>query len=40
VFENGVLRKIFVPKSDKVTGVEKTNNEEFYDLCSSPVLFG
>jgi hypothetical protein len=32
VFENGVLRKIFVPKSDKITGVEKANNKELYDL--------
>jgi hypothetical protein len=32
VFKNSVLRKIFGPKRNKVTGVEKIHNEEFCDL--------
>jgi len=37
VFENRVLRKIFWPKSDEVTGVwRKLYNEEISDLYSSP----
>jgi len=37
VFENKVLRKIFVPKRDKVTREwRKLHNEELNDLCSSP----
>jgi len=36
VFENWVLRKIFGPKRDEVTGEEwrKLHNEELNDLCS------
>jgi len=34
VSENRVLRRIFGPKRDKVTG--KWRNEELNDLCSSP----
>jgi len=37
VFENRVLRRIFGPKRDKVTGeLGKLHNEEFHDLYSSP----
>jgi hypothetical protein len=37
VFENRVLRKIFVPKRDEVIGEwRKLNKEEFCDLYSSP----
>jgi hypothetical protein len=35
-FENRVLRKIFVPKRDEVTGKwRKLHNEEFHNLYSS-----
>ena len=41
VFENGVLRKIFVPKTDEVTGEwRKLHNEELSDMLSSPIIFG
>jgi hypothetical protein len=37
VFENKVLRRIFEPKRDEVTGEwRKLNNEELHDLYSSP----
>jgi hypothetical protein len=36
VFENRVLRRIFVPKSDEVTGEWKLHNEELQNLYSSP----
>jgi hypothetical protein len=37
VFENRVLRRIFGPKRDKVTGEwRKLHNEEFRDLYSLP----
>jgi hypothetical protein len=37
VFENRVLRRIFGPKRDEVTGGwRKLHNEELYDLYSSP----
>jgi hypothetical protein len=37
VFENRVLRRIFVPKRDEVTGEwRKLTNEEFNDLYCSP----
>jgi hypothetical protein len=37
VFENRVLRRIFGPKREKVTGERrKLHNEEFNDLDSSP----
>jgi hypothetical protein len=37
VFENRVLRRIFVPKRDEVTGEwRKFHNEELHNLYSSP----
>jgi hypothetical protein len=37
VLENGVLRRIFGPKRDDVTGERrKLHNEELNDLDSSP----
>jgi hypothetical protein len=37
VFENGVLRRIFGPKRDEVTGEwRKLHKEELHDLYSSP----
>jgi hypothetical protein len=37
VFENRVLRRIFGPKRDEVTGKRRRlHNEVFIDLCSSP----
>jgi len=37
VFKNSVLRKIFGPKRDEVTGEwRKLHNEELYDLYFSP----
>jgi hypothetical protein len=37
VFENRMLRRIFGPKRDKVTGQwRKLHNEELNDLCFSP----
>jgi hypothetical protein len=39
VFENGVLRRIFGAKRDKVTGEwRKLHNEELRDLYSSPSI--
>jgi hypothetical protein len=39
VFENRVLRRIFGPKRDEVTGRwRKLHNEEFRDLYSSPSI--
>jgi hypothetical protein len=39
VLENGVLRRIFWPKRDEVTGEwRRLHNEELYDLYSSPNL--
>jgi hypothetical protein len=39
VFENRVLRTIFGPKRDKVTGEwRKLQNKELHDLCSSPSI--
>jgi len=41
VFENRVLRRIFGPEGDEVTGEwRKLHNEELIDLYSHPVLFG
>jgi hypothetical protein len=40
VFENRVLRWIFGPKRDEVTGEwRKLHNEELRDLYSSPTIF-
>jgi hypothetical protein len=40
VFENRVLRRIFGPTRDEVKGEWiKLNNEELYDLYSSPNTF-
>jgi hypothetical protein len=37
VFETRVLRRVFGPKRDEVTGEwKKLHNEELNDLCSSP----
>jgi hypothetical protein len=37
VFENRVLRRIFGPERDEVTGeLRKLHNEELSDLCCSP----
>jgi hypothetical protein len=37
VFEDKVLRKIFGPKRDEMTGEwRKLHNEELHDLYSSP----
>jgi hypothetical protein len=39
VFENRVLRRIFAPKRDEVTGGwRKLHNEELHNLCSSPSI--
>jgi hypothetical protein len=39
VFENRVLRRIFEPERDEVTGEwRKQHNEEFHDLYSSPSI--
>jgi hypothetical protein len=39
VFENRVLRRIFGPKSDEVTGAwRKLHNEELQDLYSSNIV--
>jgi hypothetical protein len=37
VLENGMLRRVFGPKRDKLTG-EWRRLEEIYDLYSSPTL--
>jgi hypothetical protein len=37
VYENKILKRIFGPKREEVTGgCRKLNNEELYSLCSSP----
>jgi hypothetical protein len=39
VFENKVLRRIFGPKRDEVTGEwRKLHNEELHDLYPSPTI--
>jgi hypothetical protein len=39
VFENRVLRRIFEPKRDEVTGGwRKLHNEELHNLYSSPSI--
>jgi len=41
VFENRVLRRIFGPKRDEVTGEwRKLHNEELSDLIPHPILLG
>jgi hypothetical protein len=40
VFENRVLRRVFQPKRDEVTGGwRKLRNEELHDLYSSPSTY-
>jgi hypothetical protein len=39
VFDKRVLRKIFRPKRDEVTGEwRKLQNEEHYDIYSLPII--
>jgi hypothetical protein len=39
VFENRVLRRIFGPKRDKITGEwQKLHNEDLTDLYCSPTI--
>jgi hypothetical protein len=38
VFQNRVLRRIFGPKRDEVTGWRKLHNEELHGLYSSPSI--
>jgi len=41
VFENRVLRRIFGPKRDEVTGeCRELHNEELNDCTPHPILFG
>jgi hypothetical protein len=41
VFENRVLRRIFGPKRDEVTGEwRKLHNEDLRVFTSHPILFG
>jgi hypothetical protein len=41
VFENRVLRKIFGPRRDEVTGCwRKLHNVELHNLYSSPSIIG
>jgi len=41
VFESGVLRRIFEPKRDEVTGEwRKQHNEELNYCTESKILFG
>jgi len=41
VFENRVLRRVFVPKTEKVAGGwRKLNDEELHNLCSSVYMSG
>jgi hypothetical protein len=41
VFENGVLRRIFIPKREKVAGGwRRLHNEELHNLYTSPNITG
>jgi hypothetical protein len=37
-FESRLLRRIFAPKRDEVTGWRKLHNEELHGLYSSPSI--
>jgi hypothetical protein len=40
MFQNRVLRRIFGPKRDEVTGKwRRIHNEELYTMCASPNIF-
>ena len=38
MFENRVLRRIFGPKRDEITGEWRIHNEELHELFSSHVI--
>jgi hypothetical protein len=40
VFKNRVLRKIFGPKRDEVTGVQNTAKMRSFMICTHQILFG
>jgi hypothetical protein len=40
VFENRVLKRIFGPKRDEVTGGRKLHDKEYHDLYSLPSIIG
>jgi hypothetical protein len=40
VFENKVLRRVFGPKKDEMTGKWRKLHEEIRDLYSSPSIIG
>jgi hypothetical protein len=38
VFENRVLRRIFIPKTEEDGSWRKLHNDELHDLYSSPII--